>query len=315
MNKLLREYFTFTRRERNGILVLVLILILFSAGLLFQPIFYSKTTTDFSEFQEEIKAFRLSQTSIIPEKKDFLNKNKELENRTSIDSQQTKKEFFAFDPNSLTQDGWVKLGLTPKQAKTIENYLSKGGVFRKKEDVKKMHTISGELYSSIEPYIKLPQKNLEHDTPSYSKKNSPFPARIQPIPLIIEINSADSAKFEKLRGIGPSLASRIVKYRNRLGGFQNIEQLKEVFGMRPGLVDSVSENLTVDVAGEIKKININTCTVEDLKAHPYLKWSIANAIVAYREKHNNYLSIEDIIKTDLVSDSLYRKLAPYLTTE
>ncbi len=130
----------------------------------------------------------------------------------------------------------------------------------------------------------------------------------------VKINSADTTGFKSLKGIGTYYANKIVKYRAALGGFTSVEQLKEVYGILPEVIDQNLSRLIVDTI-RLGKFNINTCETADLKKHPYINWNIANSIVQIRKSQNPYESIEGIKKSDLVNDEIYRKIAPYLITE
>jgi len=130
----------------------------------------------------------------------------------------------------------------------------------------------------------------------------------------VKINSADTTSFKSLKGIGSYYSNKIVKYRKALGGFTSIEQLKEVYGILPEVIDQNVSRLIVD-SMDIVKVNINTCETADLKRHPYISWNIANSIVQIRRSQEPYKTVEEIKKSDLVNDEIYRKIAPYLKTE
>ncbi|MDC0338746.1 helix-hairpin-helix domain-containing protein [Flavobacteriales bacterium] len=130
----------------------------------------------------------------------------------------------------------------------------------------------------------------------------------------VKINAADTTGFKSLKGIGSYYSSKIVKYRKALGGFVSVEQLKEVYGILPEVIDQNVSRLIVD-SMDIVKVNINTCETADLKRHPYISWNIANSIVQIRRSQEPYKTVEEIKKSDLVNDEIYRKIAPYLKTE
>jgi competence ComEA-like helix-hairpin-helix protein len=122
---------------------------------------------------------------------------------------------------------------------------------------------------------------------------------------------ADTTAFIALSGIGSRLAERIIRFREKLGGFYSIDQIGEVYG----LADSVFQKLKpfLQLAPfTIKKININTATIDDLKSHPYIKYGIANNIIAYRNQHGPFLNKEDIKKIMTITDEVYNKIYPYL---
>ncbi len=133
--------------------------------------------------------------------------------------------------------------------------------------------------------------------------------------LTININTADTSQWKKLYGIGNVLSKRIVNFREKLGGFHSIEQLQEVYGLKPETFESIRPHLILDSNYVIKKIDLNNSTVKKIAAHPYIDWDLANLIVAYRKQHNGFKTVYELRRTDLVNEKLYRKLAPYLTVK
>jgi competence ComEA-like helix-hairpin-helix protein len=129
--------------------------------------------------------------------------------------------------------------------------------------------------------------------------------------VIIELNSADSVKLTGLKGIGPSFARRIVNYRNRLGGFINKEQLKEVFGMDDDRYAEMQAQVSVDPS-HIKKIHINKVDLDGLKHFPYLTFKQMNAIVQFREQHGDYESLNDLRNIAILNNEILRKIGPYI---
>ena len=129
--------------------------------------------------------------------------------------------------------------------------------------------------------------------------------------VVIELNSADSAKLTGLKGIGASFARRIVNYRNRLGGFINKEQLKEVYGMDDDRYAEMQPQVSVDPS-HIKKIHINKVDFDGLKYFPYLTFKQMNAIVQFREQHGDYASLNDMRNIVLLNDEILRKIEPYI---
>lgn len=299
MKRIIREYLTFNKRERNGIFILLSIIILLIAYLTVSHRFIKESTSDFTKFEKEVEFFQgtLAQQTVDPKKHS-------IEKR----SLRAIGEPFNFNPNNLPEADWRRLGLSDRQIRIIRNYEEKGGEFRTKEDVKKIYGISKKLYTLLEPYIQIPIK--EEPAAGNNKLKKVFAGACEPL---IEINSADSIQLIKLKGIGAFYAKTIIKYRNLLGGFFSKEQLLEVWKFDQEKFDGIKEQLTVDNS-KIKKININTCKATELK-HPYLKWNMVNAIVNYRDQHGNYKSVEEIKKTDLVDIETFKKIEPYLIIE
>lgn len=205
---------------------------------------------------------------------------------------------FKFNPNNLPIAGWVKLGLTEHQAQVIKHYEEKGGRFFTKGDVQKMYSISPAEYKLLEPYIILPDGAAYH-------ANKVKPGEV------IEINTADSARLTMIHGIGPAFARRIVHYRERVGGFYNKEQLKEVYGIDEQKYNQIKADIAVDGRNVIR-VNINTATFNELKRFPYLSYKQMDAIVAYRDEHGNYNALNDLKNIAILNDGILRKIGPYL---
>lgn len=131
--------------------------------------------------------------------------------------------------------------------------------------------------------------------------------------IILDLNTADSVELVKVRGIGAYTARKIIKYRDHLGGFHSIFQLMEIYNNKwdSATILEMNKNVTINISA-IRKIKINYITIEDLKKHPYVTWTIARAIVSYREKHGKYSAPKDLLNTSVVSPELLEKLKYYL---
>jgi competence ComEA-like helix-hairpin-helix protein len=129
--------------------------------------------------------------------------------------------------------------------------------------------------------------------------------------IVIELNTADSAKLTGLQGIGPSFARRIISYRERLGGFVRKEQLKEVFGLDSERYAGLQSQISVDGL-YIKKINLNTVTFDQLSRFPYLNYKQMNAIIQFREQHGEYESPADLKNIAIMDDNTLEKIKPYI---
>ena len=302
---IIRDYFTFNRRERNGIFVLLSIILILILYLSFSDLFFSKEKIDFSKFDKEITQFEAEQKrigdSVSLQKNYFVS-----ENSPQLDS----AERFIFNPNNLREEDWKRLGLSDKQIHVIKNYESKGGKFTSKEDVKKMYCITPQLYASLESYIQIPQENKSEI--SNSKSTTLY--KFKDDKVIVELNSADTTELQKIKGIGSSFAKRIIKFRDMIGGFVRKEQLLEVFGFDEEKLDVISSQIIIDISF-VKKININSASVEDLRKHPYMNKKAAVAIYMHRVNNGDFKSVQEIKELNFVNDSLYTKIVSYLKVE
>lgn len=132
----------------------------------------------------------------------------------------------------------------------------------------------------------------------------------QPQPKSLEINSATAQQWSSIRGIGPVLSDRIVKYRKRLGGFHSVGQLKEVYGISDSLYTAIKPMLKVD-KGKLIQMDPNSADFESLSAHPYISKTIAKQMIGYRTKVATFETLEDLQKLYGMNDTLYQKLLPY----
>ncbi|TDO21988.1 ComEA family DNA-binding protein [Pedobacter duraquae] len=294
MRKWLNKYFVVSRTEFNGLTILWVLIVIVT-------LLPAVLSWLLPEKKDNYKTENIVADSDILLKRTMMWKHKNTISRMKDDG-----ELFKFDPNTLNAAGWERLGLSPKQAAAILNYRAKGGKFRVAEDVKKMYTIKPSLYARISPYIQ-----IETIEPGISKSYRKHHVEIL---RVIELNSADTTELVEINGVGSTFAKRIFKYREQLGGFYTKQQLKEVFGLDSLKYQEISEQVKVDPA-YLRKIMINTISLELLKNHPYLKYKQANAIIQYRKQHGNYSNIADLNKVAILSTETIDKIAPYLSFE
>lgn len=207
-------------------------------------------------------------------------------------SKNRNDSLFNFNPNSVSEYELESLGLSSGQAKTLINFKQKGGKFYKKEDLKKIYSISDELYNKLEPYI-----SIERDENEIS---------------IIELNSATKEQLKKIRGIGEKTAERLIVYRTKLGGYSNLNQLDDVYGLDSTIKNNKTTYFIINTE-VLSKIRINNITFKELLYHPYCDYNTTKKIINYREMHGDFISIEQILENNLIKAKQYRKIAPYLT--
>lgn len=321
-DQFIKDYLNFTRKERIAILFVIgfILLSLFLPGIIYKSTGHQPTQAD-SAWMAAVKKLELSDSNL---SNDEYRPNDELnisayqydrKKTNQYESSIVKRELFYFDPNTNSLADWKRLGLRDKTIQTIQNYLSKGGRFYKPEDLQRVYGLHKNDYERLLPYVKIESTNI----PSNERFVSPKPnSESQPLKTysakysLIDINLADTAAFVSLPGIGNKLASRIISFREKLGGFYSIEQVGEIYGLPDSAFQKIKQYLRLDNPA-VKKININTATVDELKVHPYIKYGIANPIIAYRNEHGNFSRLEDLKKVMAVTDEVYKKIVPYLT--
>jgi len=298
-----KDYFDFNKTEQRGIVTLFLLILLVIAINLLLPCFVKKSSFDQLSYIHDIAKFKQSLTADV----DSLNfKHRSPTEYNDVDRSIAEKSLhpFPFNPNGLSEEKWKQMGLDTKQIKIIKNFEARGGKFYKKEDLQKIYGISESDYRALEPFIDIPVQQ-------YDKKKTEL-TEYKSVQKIVEINSADSVQLTGVRGIGPFYARRIIKYRDRLGGFTCREQLMEVYGMDSVHYSTIAPYITVDPS-LIRKININTATFKDLMKNPYIDYYMASAIMKYRGKKGKFSSLDELMNINLIYDEVYRKISPYLT--
>ncbi len=313
---LLSNYFTFTKKERTGTIVLLLFILLFALLPFLYPLFIKTKATNTSIFEKEIAALKIKQPDTANR---FVNKNFDEDNyqnyyqpsEKNYRSKNIKGELFYFDPNTATTADWQRLGVRDKTVTTIQNYLSKGGKFYKPEDISKIWGLHPDEVQRLIPYIQIAAKENNYTQKTYEPKTYDKPKYTT---VNIDVNDADTTAFIALPGIGSKLAQRIINFRDKLGGFYKAEQVGETFGLPDSTFQKIKSRLVINNT-TIKQFNINTATIDEMKTHPYIRYAIANAIFQYRAQHGNFSSVADIKKIMLVTDEVFNKVAPYLSIQ
>lgn len=305
MRKWLNNYFEFSRKEFNGLMVLLVLL----AGVAVFPMVYrALRPQELPTAEEQLAVLKFAMANQPEEEKKT--ESRIFSARTYPEKR--KSILFYFDPNIADINDWQKLGLSEKQAQAILNYRSKGGVFRKKADLQKMYTISPQLYKVLEPYVQIAGTELSASHQAKAQSVAYTQVSIPKELKLIELNGADTLELDQIKGIGKVFAKRIVAYRERIGGFYKKEQLMEVFGIDSLKYNEVKTQVSVD-PDKLKKININTAELADFKSHPYIRYKQVNALIQYRKQHGNYSNIADLNKVAILTPEIIGRLAPYLT--
>jgi DNA uptake protein ComE-like DNA-binding protein len=358
--QIVREYFNFSKKDRNAVLALAAIIILFIAARLIVRNIELEPDSDFSEIIRilenwEIQTesspatkhlFRFNPNTISGEALDSLdlpafvkrnilsykaaggkfnaaddllriygmNDSIFLEIKNYIDippiksaeaSVKKEKEIkhlpVPFDPNTANKNELLSAGFNSFQASNLIKYRENGGSFAYPEDLLKIYGIDSVFFSSIESLIDIVEKP---EKISADKK--------EVSPILIELNSADSVELQKLKGIGPVFATRILKYRALLGGFCNKDQLLEVYGFPEETFHSIKENILVD-SQKIEKIRINFANYSELFRHPYIEKEQVEAILNYRQKNGPFSFKEQLLTEGLVDTLTFVVLSPYIT--
>lgn len=316
-----KDYFYFSKTERNGITVVIVLIV----AIILYPFILQKYTPeksyDFSEFEQKLTRYE----EMLAEYKAAKEHIDEAKTSKSPTFKETRVQLtpFLFNPNELTKEEFMELGLSERIATNILNYRNAGGQFRFKEDFQRIYSINEALYAQLESYIDLPLRSSSVPDKTGASSGSStrevasslvdeVTERFRYADVRININNADTTEWQKIRGIGPVFSKRITSYRDLLGGFYSLDQLLEVYGMDTTRYQQMAEHIFLDTIN-LQTININTADFVTLVRHPYLERNQVNSILQMRQRHGPYSSVEDIKRSELIDEELFNKIAPYLS--
>lgn len=311
----IRDEFGISRSQARGFMVLAALMIMCWFGPFLVGRLLPLPSPEISQADRQTTDSLVAVLeSIQPEKPTYSSKNYANYPSKTPESPRPLPEPFPFDPNIATVQQLQALGMPTFIAERIEKYRSKGGKFRKKEDLQRIYGLQPTLYQRLEPYISLPAPSERNATTAASAPTSSFsppPAfakKAAPAPF--DINTADTTQLIRLKGIGSKLAARIVKFRDGLGGFISVTQYNEIFGLDSVALSELNHWAAVRTPAQ--KININTASAEDIDRHPYISKRQAEIIVRYREQHGAYKSAQELLNIKILDEKLVSKIAPYL---
>jgi competence protein ComEA len=273
-----KKWFGYNRRERRATSILLLIaVIVFTSRYIVpgKPAEIKNLTGDISD----------------------LNPGSLLSDNIQADS----VKLFPFDPNKATSSELMKLGLTEKQTGTIINYRNAGGKFYQPSDFAKIYGIDQKKITELLPYAII----------GYTDRSVESQNKVK-VQERINLNTCDSVMLDKLPGIGPVLSARIIKYRNLLGGYSQIGQLKEVYGLSIETFALISEKVFADSV-EVNIINVNDAAYKDLIRHPYFETIEVTSILKYRELIGRISGINELVENKILTIEKAKKLYPYLS--
>jgi DNA uptake protein ComE-like DNA-binding protein len=331
MSKLLTEYFYYTRSERNGVLTLIVVISTFLAlPKIYGLLFAKHELTDFSIFEKEIAAFRLEKP----------NDTEGGHESLFFNSGSKKTSLFAFDPNTVSQDELIELGLLPRVAKTLVHYREKGGQFRQKTDLKKIYGLTEMDFDRLEPFIAFKGEN------KYQNLNAVYPFESQSFKRsssFRETNTSvqlkpfdpNSATYNELLALGlqEQIVNNLLKYREKGGRFKTKEDLRKIYGFSDidffrinqfvqipenQVVQESKNNARTDISAKlIEKIHIlpidlNRASTEDLLQLHGIGHTFAARITELRTRLGGFTSLEQLKEVFGLPDSTIRAITPYL---
>lgn len=291
-----KSHFQFSKQERSGIFFLLLLIVLLQIGYLifrfctenvFQSEFRLDTTTQFKI--DELKA-------------------------KSIEADTVK--IFPFNPNFISDYKGYTLGMSVDEIDRLHVFRQENNFVNSTEDFQKVTNVSDSLLNRISPYFKFPAWTKKSKPAAvFSRQKSGFKTANtkEKIITVKDLNKVTSEELKAINGVGEVLSSRIVKFRNRLGGFLVDEQLYDVYNLEPDVVKKILTKYKVFKKPVHEKININTASAYEISSLAYIKYEVAKKIVSHRLENGPFLNLNELQNiTDFPKDKIDR-IALYLS--
>jgi competence protein ComEA len=318
----IRGYLTFTRKERYGVLfLLTLISVLFVLPYFFKATPGDPDLADYKKIKTDIQKFemRMADSSLTTGRNydNPNNKAHDVSEKTANEEVKTPTTMFYFDPNKIQAEDWERLGLSARLSQTILHYIQKGGHFRNADDLKKLYGLKLSDYERLSPYVRISPSAIgfkthsRYDTGSAGHFSTNRLPRSSKFFSQTDINLADSAAWTRFPGIGEKLASRIIHFREKLGGFYRLDQVGETFGLPDSTFQKIKPYL-VSRSVLLNRIDLNSATKEILQSHPYIPWQIAKNILDFRLQHGTFQSVDELLQLASMDSVKFEKLKPYL---
>ena len=224
-----------------------------------------------------------------------------------------RRKLSAFDPNNADSTLLLSLGLQPWQVRSIYRYRAKGGIYRQPSDFARLYGLTVKQYKELLPYIHISDEYKpaaevygRTDAVKSGRDTLRYPVKLRP-GQYVTLDDADTASLRKVPGIGRYYASRIVRYRNDLGGYVSVAQLSEI----EGIPEAALSYFRV-TGGAVRKLNLNRLTLNELKHHPYINFYQARRIIDYRRLKGPLHSIDDLRLLKDFSQRDIERLRPYV---
>ena len=289
--KTVKKYFIFSREQRTGIIVL------FSIIIILQLIYF------FVDFGQSAK------TS--PEKEQWLALQSQIDSMKRQKSDYVPK-IYPFNPNFITDYKGYKLGMSVAEIDRLLAFRKENKYVNSPQEFQAVTKVSDSLLNAISPYFKFPDwvKNKKEFS-AYKKYDSKAFAKKEKV-VMIDINQATQEDLIKIYGIGEAISLRILKFKENLGGFVSMEQMNDIWGLSPEVIENLNAHFKVSATPKVKKIDINNASIKELSLFPYFKYPISKNIVTFRSMNGDIKNTEDLTKIKGLSIEKANIIALYL---
>ena len=300
MLKQIKSYLEISNFERRGLFALLFVFILVASYYYFESN-YGEAAPQVDH--QKIANFQAQIDKSISDSKSF--------DKVYSEGKYVREQvnFLPFNPNTDGFKELLKKGVPYDAVKNIVNYREKGGVYNKKDDLKKLYGIDEELYAKLAPYIQLPDSFVYEGKQKW-KGNNDYESVPKEV-VQVDINTSTPEELQTVSGIGEFYAKTIIERRTELGGFYSNVQLDEVYGLSPETIATIIPQLVFD-STSVKLLAINTLEYEDLAKHPYLSYKEARAVVNYIDQHGGFTEAKQLEELHIFQGKNISRLLPYL---
>lgn len=273
MNPLLKDYLTYSRAQRSGLLFLLTLIIVIQALYCF---------VDFPAGADED-----------PEKQHWLSLQSGFDS-LRVEKANRKPTIYPFNPNFITDFKGYKLGMSVEEIDKLHAFRNQDKYVNSAAEFQNVTGISDSLLHTMSPYFKFPDWVTNRKAKPFSK----FPEAARKAEKIIaaDINAATKEDLIKIYGIGPALSDRILKQKELLGAFVSMKQMEDIWGLSPEVIENLNKYFKVGSVSGLRKIRVNDASVKELAQFPYFKYKLAKQIVTHRSMNGDLKSSADLAK-------------------
>ncbi|WP_344713849.1 helix-hairpin-helix domain-containing protein [Winogradskyella damuponensis] len=279
----MKSHFQFSNQQRNGIFLLLIIIIIGQCIYWFAPNSFANSNKDVAKNQQQLDAFK-----------------KELDALRLVEIENSKPKIYPFNPNYITDYKGYTLGMSNEEIDRLHKFRESNQWINSAKDFQNVTKVSDSFLAVISPYFKFPSW-VTNPKPKPSYYNNTYSNSNKPKTYAqkIDLNIATASQLKKIYGVGDKLAERIITCRNKFkGGFVSDIQLSEVYGLSPEVIERIQNDFTVKTPRAIKKFNLNTATRDELVTIQYIGYEVANNIIEERTLREGFKSLDDLLKVE-----------------
>jgi DNA uptake protein ComE-like DNA-binding protein len=265
-----KPYFLFTKSQRNGLFFLLSIIVILQAVYYF---------ADFTNHESDSN-----------EKQQWLSVQVEMDSLKKGQADYVLK-IYPFNPNFITDFKGYTLGMSVSEIDRLLAFRKKNKYVNSAKEFQTVTKVSDSLLNAISPYFKFPDW-VANKKPAFVKRTFERKAKI----TIIDINQATKEDFIKIYGIGDALSERILKQKEKFGGFFSMEQMNDIWGLSPEVIENLNKYFKISAVPNVKKIAVNKLSVKELSQFPYFRYPLSKEIVTYRSMNGGIRNVADLIK-------------------